>query len=81
MGKERIGVDMGNKMVEFAGEDRSSRVGVMEDRQNDQHARRRSACVEIMIWHEMYLIVKKITRIAVIWHAIEIRKEIQERTD
>ena len=56
-------------------------LGVMEDRQNDQHARRRSACVEIMIWHEMYLIVKKITRIAVISHAIEIRKEIQERTD
>ena len=28
MGKERIGVDMGNKMVEFAGEDRSSRVGL-----------------------------------------------------
>lgn len=56
---------MGNKMVEFASEDRSSRVGSWKHRQNDQHVRRRSACVEIMRWHEMYLTVKKITRIAV----------------
>ena len=54
---------------------------VMEDRQNDQRVRRQSTCVEIVVWHEMYLIVKKTTRIAVISHAIEIRMEIQERTD